>query len=468
MKSDPDIKGIMVRQVKKSAQVEIRVRYRSRVSQASKRKVKVLSTAQGIEIKTPRRFEAATTPSEVRVKTSPKPSLDPKLNRIKKLSSTLSDDTSNVPSAVRTPSTQARPSVFERGAPVAPLPRLDPVRAVQNQMTTPPKSQAQLGSQQGLKALPINQGQMPVVSSTTPQKTTISTMVSGAPVQDKTSPSVVKVPPKNPLSMEVLGGTKTGDSSSKMTDMSKGSTLGFNLDELTNLIALLLVFFLLMWLSRSFLKRGKALATEESDSSIRVISQKVVNLSPRQRIMVVETKGHTIVVGACDRGGLSHIAHLSTPLGPVGTTISSAPDPGGSGLDALGQLSGEAYHVPSGYYADDHYVSRDEGYHQSVMAHEDTGQAVEFEENTFVGDNDEDVFTVEMPVVSAELSMERDRMMDADSYSMGETPRSLASATSSQMTTPPDSLGGFSAEEDEEVKPENLLQLIQKLNSSKG
>ena len=138
-----------------------------------------------------------------------------------------------------------------------------------------------------------------------------------------------------------------------------------------------------MWLSKAFLKRGKALATEESDNSIRVISQKVVNLNPRQRIMVVETKGHTIVVGACDRGGLSHIAHLSTPLGPVGTGIAPAPAPsGGSGLDALGQLSGEAYHVPSGYYADDHYVARDEGYHQSVMAHEDTGQAVEFEENT--------------------------------------------------------------------------------------
>ena len=64
--------------------------------------------------------------------------------------------------------------------------------------------------------------------------------------------------------------------------------------------------------------------------------------------------------------------------------------------------------------------------------------------------------------------MERDRMMDADSYSMGETPRSLAPATASQMSTPPDSLGSFSADEDEEVKPENLLQLIQKLNSSKG
>ena len=468
-RSDKDIKGIMVRQVKKSSQVEIRVRYRSRISQAQKSEVKVVESDQGVKIITPRQFKSSQggKKESVAKKTPPKPSLDPKLTRIKQLSSSLNDDTKkslNPPTS--TSPTQARPSVFERGAPTAPLPRMDSMRSVQTQMTTPPKSQIRPGSQQGLKALPVSQGQKPM-----PTVVSSPVGVSASPATSSEKPKMLgshkAVHTKPDLS---LSGDVTPDkrSPSDVIIQSK-ETSDFELDETTELIAYLMVFVLLMWLATVFLKRGKGLVTDESDTTIRVISQKVVNLNPRQRIMVIETKGHTIVVGACDRGGLSQIAHLSTPLGPVGAATPSSSASTSSSLDALGQLSGDSYHVSSGYYpSDERYVSHDEGYHQPVMAHEESGQVVDFEENTFVGDNDEDVFTVEMPVVSAEVPMERDRMMDADSYSMGETPRSMAPATASQMSTPPDSLGGFSADEDEEVKPENLLQLIQKLNSSKG
>ena len=74
----------------------------------------------------------------------------------------------------------------------------------------------------------------------------------------------------------------------------------------------------LLWSASFFFKRGKSIDNEDLGNAITIRSQKVVGLSPRQRIMVVETIGHTFVVGSCERGGLSHIAHLSTPNGPIG------------------------------------------------------------------------------------------------------------------------------------------------------
>ena len=457
-RSDADIKGIMVRRLEQDDKVEIRVRYRRAISQRELKRVSVTSSPQGVKVVSSRKLgEGSNAKSES--SQTPKPTLDPKLDRIRQVSSALNDDTppkaskakrdsitksTSVTTKSVTPtsgvkqkssSTQPqRPSVFEQGTPSAPLPRTDAVRPVGSPIASNPVTPLpELSSPRGLDTLP-------------------KTSLSSPKLKEGLALTGSSPAPADPAKSDVLD-----DTPGSMVD-------SLNLDEMSELIAYILVFILLVWLARFFLKRGKDSARGQMDNSIKVVSQTVVNLSPRQRVMVVEVKGHTIVVGACDRSGLSHLAHLSTPLGPVGAP--AAPSGGmGGGLDALSHLSSEPY-TDSGYYHEDQYVRSDSSYsHVPADLRSDPVQPMGFEESTFVGNEEEEVFTVEVPIVAGDVQLEHDRMSNVDSYAMGETPRALATPASAQVTTPPVALGEAS---DEEVKPENLLQLIQKLNNSKS
>ena len=182
--------------------------------------------------------------------------------------------------------------------------------------------------------------------------------------------------------------------------------------------------------------------------------------------MVVETMGHTIVVGACERGGLSHIAHLSTPHGVVGShpppMQESAGRPSMSNLDALSRFGGRDQ-----YYADDGYPLDDAAYHRAE-ASSDSG--VTYEENTFVGEDE--VFTAELPSVSDQGPIV-DPMASADSYTHDSiqstdlyAEQSIGQAGASEMGAPAMSHGAD--EDDVNMKPGDLLQWIQKLNGTKG
>jgi flagellar biogenesis protein FliO len=249
----------------------------------------------------------------------------------------------------------------------------------------------------------------------------------------------------------------------------------FTMDQLTELIAYALAFVLLLWLASYLFRRSRESASDDLGHSIKILSQKVVNLNPRQRLIVVETMGHTLVVGACDRGGLSPIAHLSTPNGPIGSPVphimNSTPD-----LSGFDQMNSDSRNSYDQYYRDSEYDLRDEDHYQHSSM-DAPNPRVDFEESTFVG---EDSFTVEVPSVNSVVDDPHslDLMANVDSYSGSQYPVSSSARsddarydTASRASDSDSEASGFSIaseEDDANMKPENLLQLIQKLNGSKG
>ena len=290
-----------------------------------------------------------------------------------------------------------------------------------------------------------------------------------SPAVMKTSKSIGQ---KNMYSLDSPSSVGSSNQSGSMKSNGTSSS-PFDLDEVSSLVTYIVLFLLLLWAASFFFKRGQLSESSDVGNAIKVLSQKVVSLSPRQRIMVVETMGHTFVVGACDKGGLSHIAHLSTPNGPVGGTTfpqSQISDYVASParLDALGRFDDQRE-----YYSDRGYPIEDQSF-QRVDSAAAAEVSVTYEENTFVGEDE--AFTSEvLPVNHSQQSM--DQMSSSDAYHQSNTPLSMdqvdqyAADDLSGSANAEVSAQGFDLGEDEEdvnMKPGDLLQWIQKLNGTKG
>ena len=261
-------------------------------------------------------------------------------------------------------------------------------------------------------------------------------------------------------------------SSSNNSGTPRSDSSPFDLDQLSSLATYTVLFLLLLWAASFFFKRGQISESSDGGNAIKVLSQKVVSLSPRQRIMVVESMGHTFVVGACDKGGLSHIAHLSTPNGPVGGTTfpqQQMSDYASSQarLDALGRFDDQRE-----YYSDRGYPIEEQNFQRVDSSVAEVG--VTYDENTFVGEDE--AFTSEvLPVNHTHQSI--DQMSSSDAYHQSSNPLSMeqvdqyASDDLSGSASAEVSAQGFDLGEDEEdvnMKPGDLLQWIQKLNGTKG
>lgn len=468
--SDPDLKGIMVRN--HEGNVEIRVRFRRKIPQSGSSLIQPAGNGSQVTlISVPRSLGKGLTAPETEdapeeKEAEPKPTLDPKLQRIGALSSSLSEEKEAEPKPA--PSQ----SVFDRGTPVAPLPKYEPVRPVAS-VASPPISKPELSVATVNPSSPSGSSTPEVLGDQAD-----SPLPPAQPAQDHSS--VHSSSDRNPTHRD-LTGSKPKDQVTELSvgQNTPGKSESFDwqklLDQLSEVVAYLLAFILLLWLASYLYKRGRESNSSDLGHSIKILSQKVVNLNPRQRLIVIETMGHTIVVGACDRGGLSPIAHLSTPNGPIGSAspnvMSSMQDL--SGFDHLQSGGRESYNE---YYRESDYDLRDED--DYLHTPRDAGHRVDFEESTFVG---EDSYTVEVPSVS-ELRNDhhpRDVMASADSYNGNQY--SVGSAQShlddmryeaaSRVSESDGESAGFSIDSDEDdanMKPENLLQLIQKLNGSKG
>ena len=449
-KSDPDIKGIMVRKDQNKDLIQIRVRYKSRISHNKKNQIKLVEIPNGVKVVAPRSFGNQVVKEEVSL--TPKPSLDPKLSKISSLSSSLADD------QTQPNNNPERPSVFDKGTPTAPLPAVDRLRTtglvnqVPNQLSPHPS---------GATVTPSIPKPMMADSVST-----IALASSGIPAPLPTQSPLKSLDQDKMYSLN----TPKAPLESKNLPQSGSQTDNMNLDELSTLASYTVLFLLLLWAASYFFKRGKSLDIGDSNA-IKVISEKVVGISPRQRLMVVETMGHTFVVGACERGGLSQIAHISTPNGPVGGSLMNfqqAHNPGASvsSLDALGQFARDDQ-----YYRTDSYPLDDTSYQRSESVSVEA--SVAYEENTFVGEDE--AFTAEVPSVQHHQAL--DPMNQADSYhnSARLEPNELYPADN--MGVGSDSVGGANSqaegfdlgeEEDVNMKPGDLLQWIQKLNGTKG
>lgn len=446
-KDDANIKGIMVRKDKNSDRVQIRVRYKEKIEHSLKDQITILEIPNGVKVIAPRSFsssESTKEPTPSEPVSSPKPSLDPKLSKISSLSSSLSDEQAS-PKAE-----EARPSVFDRGTPVAPLPKMEQLRPT-----------GVLTSNLGESGSSVNTSIVapsPDVELT--EETSSNPSITLLQEQPFKTASHLNEPKMQSLDVTLEKPAQIPQKSGSAS-FSKNP---FDLDELSSLSAYIVLFLLLLWGASYFFKKGKALEGNDQGSSIKILSQKVVGMSPRQRIMVIETMGHTIVVGSCERGGLSHIAHLSTPQGLVGSipfsNDRSMSRESLSSLDALSRFGGRDQ-----YYADDGYPLDDASYQRSEPMAE---VGVTYEENTFVGEDE--VFTSELPAVGGQI----DPMASADSYTHDSLHGSDQYADSSMSL-----LGGNDSsamlgstadfqEDDVNMKPGDLLQWIQKLNGTKG
>ena len=453
---DPDVKGIMVRP--KGDLVEIRVRFRRRISLSARSSIKLTDFPNGVMVTFPRdlgKSESSAGGDETQTKTAkPKPSLDPKLKRISSLSSTLADDGEAKSEPGRS---RARPSVFDRGTPVAPLPKLEPVREVTSQQSgTPVTSTTQSQTKPGQLGAMATEPKTST-SAVTPTQPVLSPVIPPTPSSDGRLPTIDQATPSLFTNPEpVSAGSQSKQSSSD----------GWK-NQLVEVVGYVLVFLLLLWVASILLRKGKVeWGGQDGGHSIKVLSQKVVNLNPRQRVIVIETMGHTLVIGACDKGGLSHLAHLSTPEGSIARSIGGQPP---SFRDDLGDRPASTrsrdvhYADEEGYYGDDRFDLRDDHYHREL----DDGPSspVTYEESTFVG---EDAFTVEVPHVENAI----DHMSVADSYHSEVRDHDDQFASSRSGTKPVvQEAAGFTLDEEDDdanMKPENLLQLIQKLNGSKG
>lgn len=459
-KSDPDVKGIMVRHDKTTKRVQIRVRYKKRIMLSEKSMIKVIDIPNGVKVIAPRVFKEALPvsmsqpPSQ---KETPKPSLDPKLSKINNLTSRLADEQPTPPNLA-----DGRPSVFDKGTPVAPLPKMEPLRSTQ--VVKP--STAQLKVSQTNPTITTTRSDLGASSSSTvkpvkPQVGSLNSMKTSKSIGQKSMYSLET--PKPVGSQPSVGNGSTSIQSSDSP---------FDLEQLSSLVSYAVLFLLLLWVASFFFKRGQALDSVDGGNAIKVLSQKVVSLSPRQRIMVVETLGHTFVVGSCEKGGLSHIAHLSTPNGPVGGTTFqhnqySDFEQSQSRLDALGRFDDQRE-----YYSDRGYPIEEQNFQRSEASGAEVG--VTYDENTFVGEDE--VFTSEMlPVNQAQHP--NDQMSSSDAYHQPGNNLSMDQidqySSDELMVASANEVGaqGFDIGEDEEdvnMKPGDLLQWIQKLNGTKG
>lgn len=445
-KADPDIKGIMVRQDKAAQKVQIRVRYKKQVPLSEKNQIKLVEIPNGLKVIAPRVYKTNpihSAPSALTTKSdTPKPSLDPKLSKINTLTSSLKDDTKSAGSAE-----VKGQSIFDQGKPTAPLPSIEPLRTT-----------GVLSSQKNSTPLPNSTSEILNADSTTPtQAPTLPEspiLTSKSLIQDKMSSQEVKdLSPKTDTSGSFDSNTKSA----------------YDLDQLSSLMSYVVLFLLLLWLASFFLKRGKSLEGDELGNAITIRSQKVIGLSPRQRILVVETMGHTFVVGACERGGLSQIAHLSTPNGPVGG--SAFPQQAqqhfahaDSNLDALSRFNNQ-----DDYYNNHSYPIEEQDYRRNTHGPDAN---VTFEESTFVGEDE--VYTAEIEPVNS--SVAHAHPVSNDAYQQSDAHLSMAHldqyAQQEHVNTNEDNpmAAGFEidSEEDVNMKPGDLLQWIQKLNGTKG
>ena len=447
-KSDADIKGIMVRQDKSTQMVQIRVRYKKRVPLSEKDQIKLVEVPNGLKVIAPRTYNVdpiKNAPSALNTKSDiPKPSLDPKLSKINTLTSSLKDE----PKGLK-PSTTQGQSIFDQGKPTAPLPSIEPLRST------------------GVLSSNKVVDQMPIVSVETLNTKPTTTVLSKKP-----TPLDSPILTAKSLNQESMSSQDVKDLSPKAgqsDSITNEPPSVYDLEQWSSLMSYVVLFLVLLWSASFFLKRGKSLDSEDLGNAITIRSQKVVSLSPRQRIMVVETMGHTFVVGSCERGGLSHIAHLSTPNGPVGgSAFAQQPQPDynqrDSSLDALSRFNNQ-----DSYYANHSYPIEDQTYGHHANAAEVN---VTFEENTFVGEDE--AFTAEIEPLNSSANLSHP-MVNSDAYQQSDVHLSMDhldqySRQEELNTHEENAVAGFEVgnEEDVNMKPGDLLQWIQKLNGTKG
>ena len=447
-KSDADIKGIMVRQDKSTQMVQIRVRYKKRVPLSEKDQIKLVEIPNGLKVIAPRTYKVdpiKNAPSALNTKSdTPKPSLDPKLSKINTLTSSLKDE----PKGLKSRTAQGQ-SIFDQGKPTAPLPSIEPLRST------------------GVLSSNKVVDQMPIASVETLNTKQTTTVLSKKPTALESPILTAKSLNQESMSSQDVKdlSPKAGQSDSIINEPPSA----YDLEQLSSLMSYVVLFLVLLWSASFFFKRGKSLDTEDLGNAITIRSQKVVGLSPRQRIMVVETMGHTFVVGSCERGGLSHIAHLSTPNGPVGGSAFAQQSQSDfnqrdSSLDALSRFNNQ-----DSYYANHSYPIEDQAYGHHANAAEGN---VTFEENTFVGEDE--AFTAEIEPVNSSANLSHP-MANSDAYQQGEVHLSMDhldqySRQEDLNTHEENAVAGFEVgnEEDVNMKPGDLLQWIQKLNGTKG
>jgi flagellar biogenesis protein FliO len=461
---DPDIKGILIKQNGNNKdQVDIRIRFKKRISSKVKSQIKISQLGSKIKIIVPKSVATK------RVVT-PDP-IDPKVAKMRMITAPLSDDAQPLATATtpqKTAVTQQRPmvtgSLLEKANRPTPLP---PSVGKMRKVNTPSDPSSSVKKPTSFQTIAPPQNNQP---SSKPNH-----RANSRPQKASTARTTAFGDPRDSTMKEQLP-------SEKLTDHSPEDDVpSWMLMTVAALFFIVAIFL--------FAKSKRAINLKnQGDVSIRILAQEVVQYRPLQRILLVEVLDHTLVVGSSDAGGLSLLAQISPKPGPSAQEYPSY-DEGYSSFDASHFNEGE--YRPSEYKAEPHIqpmrhsldpsverrgYEEEYGYDQRSMQN--------YDEHTY---NEDEPYTVEMPVVQSHPSSDRNSELapnilapesNADIFSHSGTDRDLFVRSS-----PGDALSDINALVDEvedsgyrpaasdalstpedDVSADDLLQKIRQLN----
>jgi hypothetical protein len=328
-----DIKGILLR--KKTGGAQLRIRYLKGVAKDFTKQVRIRQTGTQLSVSIPTKAISVNPTSS---RSTDKP--DPKVQRVREITSALKDEGSKKSSTNIKTSTRPKkttPSPLEQSTHSPPLPPTAQMRRV-GQPTNPTTSQ-------------IIQPQVVRPRSSQPSfvpqnnpGTTIPNIKQNNMQERPLSQNQIK-PQRPPNKMNTKTPKKVSNSPSKIDSLSTSNPLGGLTEEPFKDWHYWVVAGLFFVVAFIFLAKGKKQSQLSSISpnsansvlsfaeqhikqqnqnmeynqqnQIHVLSEKVINHDPVQKVIVVEVGDQKLLIGSADNAGLSFLTNLTHPVPQV-------------------------------------------------------------------------------------------------------------------------------------------------------